>query len=271
MADIVLPFFNEARLVIRCLHSLQASAGETNRVILVDDGSARQEREAVDAFLATSALDADVVTHADNRGFKEAARSGLATSRSRYAILLNSDTVVTPAFDTLLLEALEEDASVAAAAPVSNHPTDLYQFRASLYTAPNADGIELYAAIMRSAMLARASGRKLVDAPYLTGMCLALDRDAFDAAGGFGEGYRHGYFEDLALSCRLRALGHRLVVREDCFVFHQGHATYRKKAEDEKLAIIRHNFRLFTSEWGHEPEHRELLRKMEQAGRAFPI
>ena len=70
-------------------------------------------------------------------------------------------------------------------------------------------------------------------------MCLALNRSAFDEAGGFGEEYRHGYFEDLALSCRLRTLGYRLAIREDCFVYHEGHASYRNRPRDEKFEIIR--------------------------------
>lgn len=270
MIEIVIPIYNEARLVIRCLRALRAST-EASRLILVDDGSAWAERALLDDYLASASLEVRMITHEVNRGFKEAARSGLDATTGRQVILLNTDTVVTPGFDTRLIAALGEGGNVAAAAPVSNHPTDLYQYRPALYIAPETTGPALFERIARNATVVARGGRRTVEAPYLTGMCLAFDRELFEAAGGFGAEYRHGYFEDLALSARLRQQGHRLAVCEDCFVFHQGHASYRHKSSNEKIAIIQHNFRQFSQEWGDEPEHSDLLRRMELAGQVHPI
>jgi GT2 family glycosyltransferase len=270
MAEIILPFYGQHRLVARCVKSVQVATNGRCRLILVDDASAPEEREAVERF-CTGLRGVEILSHTQNRGFKESARTGLRESRDARVILLNSDTIVTPDFDVLLLDALGEP-GVAAAAPVSNHPTDLYQFREYLHEAPEAVASEPFRAVARLAL----RNRRLADgnvtyAPYLTGMCLALNRSAFDEAGGFGEEYRHGYFEDLALSCRLRTLGYRLAIREDCFVYHEGHASYRNRPRDEKFEIIRSNFVVFSDQWAHLPEHPGLVEKMEYAGQRYPI
>lgn len=270
MPDIVVPFYEQAQLAVRCLKSVEISCGSRNRVIVVDDGSSEAQRELLTASIAALALDVVVLVHPVNRGFREAATTGLQAVSGSHAILLNTDTIVTPDFDLLLLDAFCEP-HVAAAAPVSGHPTDLYQYRPALAERAAPDRGDAFRVVAHMAARARRAGRRLTSAPYLTGMCLALDRSALEAAGGFDSSYRHGYFEDLALSCRLRSLGYRLVVREDCFVYHEGHASYRTRPQDEKIANITHNFTLFSTDWGHLPEHADLVSRMELAGKAHPI
>lgn len=269
MPDIVVPFFNQARLAARCLKSIEVACGPRNRVIVVDDGSSAAEREILFS-LAPPELDLTVLTHPVNRGFREAATTGLAAAAGSHVILLNTDAIVTPDFDRMLIEAFEQP-RVAAAAPASGHPTDLYQYRAALGERASADGADIFRVVGRMAARARSAGRTFTAAPYLTGMCLALDRAALDAAGGLDPRYRHGYFEDLALSCRLRALGYGLVIREDCFVYHEGHASYRARPQEEKISDILHNFEIFSAAWGHLPEHDDLVTRMEIAGRTHPI
>jgi GT2 family glycosyltransferase len=272
MAQIIVPFYGQHRLVLRCLKSVQVSTSGRSRIILVDDCSSAAEREAVERFCGGLDCEIRILSHTENRGFKESVRTGLRESSDPQVILLNSDTIVTPDFDVSLLEVLNRQTQVRAVAPVSNHPTDLYQFREYLHEAPQLIREDPYRAVARLALRTRRlAGNQVSYSPYLTGMCLALDRAALEEAGGFGDEYRHGYFEDLALSCRLRTLGYRLAIREDCFVYHEGHASYRKRAQQEKFDIIRHNFGVFSSQWGHLPEHSDLLQKMESAGTQYPI
>ncbi|HEX5759808.1 MAG TPA: glycosyltransferase [Thermoanaerobaculia bacterium] len=270
-ADVLVPFFNKHEVLLRCLRALLAAIGRRHHVVLIDDGSRPWERHAVDEFVARAGRPIEVVTLPENRGYKEALCAGFRAGRRPYVLFLNSDAVVTPGFDLRLLEAMA-DPLVGAAAPVSNHPTDLFQYR------PALAGLRPEAAVDPGADLDRRFRRlrpvpagTITAAPYLTGMCLALERGLFERVGLFGLAYRHGYFEDLALSCQLRQLGYRLVVREDCFVYHQGHATYTEKTQDEKSDIVFHNFRIFEAEWGHMPEHADLRQRMDYAGEVAPL
>ena len=272
-ADLILPYWNREELVRQCLRSLVAAGVGDRRVVVVDDGSSPQQRASVDRELARLPLRAQVVTHDTNRGYKEAIHSGVEVCSAPYLVLLNSDSILTPGFVEALVGVMEDRPEVAAVAPVSNHPTDLFQFRKELYLDPRdpRDAARLLRDVFGLTLRAKKRRPRVTTAPYLTGMCLALRRELFKELGGFGAHYLHGYFEDMALSCRLRDLGHTLAIREDCFVYHQGHGTYRDKPSEEKQRIIHHNFAIFARDWGHLPEHPSLLRLMEHAGREFPV
>lgn len=272
MIDVIIPFFNQHALLARCLKSLELSACRELEVVLVDDGSAAEETERVRALCGRLTLPVRLVSHAENRGYKESIHTGLAACGHPHVILLNSDTVLTPGFADRLVDVLRTRPEIRAVAPVSNNPTDLYQYREYLDVPADAEGKALYGAIAAlSGQAGRQAAGRLTVAPYLTAMCLALDREVFDRVGYFGANYRYGYFEDLALCCAIRDLGYRLAVREDCFVYHQGQGTFRDKRRSERIEIIRHNFAEFTAAWGHLPEHQDLLRHMELAGRACPV
>jgi len=270
--DVIIPFYNQHQLLGRCLKSLELAGCRDLEVILVDDGSAAAELDRVRDFSRRLSLPSRLLSHPENRGYKESIHSGLAVCDNRYVILLNSDTIVTPGFADRLIEVLSEHPEIRAVGPASNNPTDLYQYREYLELPENAAAGALYRAIAEfSGQARRQSAGRLTSVPYLTAMCLALDREVFDRVGYFGARYRYGYFEDLALSCAIRELGFKLAVCEDCFVYHQGQGTFRDKRRSEKIEIIRYNFSAFTAEWGHLPEHEDLLRRMELAGRACPV
>jgi GT2 family glycosyltransferase len=272
MVDVIIPFHGQLHLLARCLKSVELSACTGLELVLVDDGSTTAEHERVRALCGRLALPARLISHPENRGYKESIHTGLAACQNRHVILLNSDTILTPGFADRLVAVLERDGAVRAVAPVSNNPTDLYQYREYLDMPPSAGGDGLFWAIGElSRQASRQAAGRLTVAPYLTAMCLALDRDVFDQAGYFGPRYRYGYFEDLALCCAIRALGFKLAIREDCFVYHQGHGTFRNKRRSERIEIIRHNFEVFASDWGHLPEHQDLLRQMDLAGRSCPV
>jgi GT2 family glycosyltransferase len=270
--DVVIPFFNQHRLLLRCLKSLELAACRDLEVVLVDDGSAPEESARVDDFCGRLSLPIRRVRHAENRGYKESIHTGLLACDNPYVILLNSDTLLTPGFADRLVDVLLAQDEVRAVAPVSNHPTDLYQYRAYLDLPAAAEDGAFYRAIAeRTAQASRQAAGRLTLAPYLTAMCLALDREVFDRVGYFGANYRYGYFEDLALCCAIRQLGFQLAIREDCFVYHQGQGTFSSKQRSERIEIIRHNFAEFTAAWGHLPEYPDLLRRMDLAGRACPV
>jgi len=267
--DIVIPSYNNSGILSRCLMALEQGAPGRHRVLVVDDGSGPEHRARVADVIASLDRDAQVLTHDVNKGFKEAILTAMRFSTARYVLLLNDDTVPTADFDLKLLEAIHGDHQTRAVGPVSNHPTDLFQYRPELRSIASDGSIDPARLAARFEERRREQGT--TEVPFLTGMCLLLDRNVFEQAGYFDGAYEHGYFEDLELCCRLRAMGHRLQVREDCFVYHVGHETYKHKATEEKHRIIMRNFGIYEAAWSHLPEHQELLRRMEYAGQEHPI
>ena len=139
-------------------------------------------------------------------------------------------------------------------------------------TAPAPDFASLVKAVLAHAKSRRVEhAGKVTEAPYLTGMCLAFNRAAAEEVGWFGSDYVHGYCEDLDLCCRLRAAGRRLALREDCFVYHAGHASYGSMDRAWLVPALMNNYRLFSARWEHLPEHESLLRLIRQAGQTEAI
>ncbi|MFT5823029.1 MAG: GT2 family glycosyltransferase [Crocinitomix sp.] len=250
----------------RCLNSIKHNSEEDHNIILVDDGSDFEERQKIDAYLKNSDLKVNIATHQENKGYKLAITTGLNLVESSLVILLNNDTVVTNGYDKKLIEPILNHKEIAATAPVSNHPTDLYQYRVSM-----SDCTPENISAFQSKLALESHKNKYTPAPYLTGMCMALDYDLFRHTGLFDADYIHGYFEDLALSCKIRDNGHELIIVEDCLVYHDGHSTYKEKSQSEKGEIVMHNFEIFEKDWGHLPDHEDLLEKMDYAGKVCPL
>lgn len=271
MIDIIIPFYNKSTLTNRCIRSVMQASALRGRIVLVDDGSEEEESYKVLQYIRDAQWPYLFLRKQKNEGYKEAIRTGIQKCTARYVLLLNNDTLLPTAFDETLVQILRTNPRIKASAPVSNHPTDLFQFRGNLYHL-SFDEYRSPAEIQEAFHQSNpgiTAGFTL--SPYLTGMCLALEKAVFEESGIFADFYRNGYFEDLDLCCRIRHKGYQLAIAENCFVYHQGHATYRHKSQEEKHSIIFHNFKVFSDRWGHLAEHQDLLLKMKFAGEEDPI
>jgi glycosyltransferase involved in cell wall biosynthesis len=105
--SVVVPTFNRARFIERCLGSVLTQDFPDFEVIVVDDGSSDGTDLRLQA-LAHPAL--RVIRHDTNRGVGPARNSGIAAARSDWIVPLDSD-------DELVPGALARMHSLAAAAP----------------------------------------------------------------------------------------------------------------------------------------------------------
>lgn len=94
--------------------------------------------------------------------------------------------------------------------------------------------------------------------PAATAACLLIRREAFDAVGGFTEGYRYGQ-EDVELGLKLSASGRRKVVSSGrAVLFHHEFGTQNVEGRDFMRINRMGNWRLLLERWGPQL-HRELL------------
>lgn len=280
--DILIPFYNQHKLLSRCLKSVELSGYRDGKIVIVNDCSDPHDLSVIEDVCADLNQEITIVSHKTNKGFKESILTGVKKCRNSYVILVNSDTVVTDNFAHKLTGVMLKDKRFRAVAPISNHPTDLYQFRKKLYLKQQFDDNDHHTIIARFEPLLKKrwlynikkrcfSSANVTEAFYLSANCLALDREVFERAGFLYGGYDHGYFEDLDLCCSIRDLGYKLAVNEDCFVFHRGQGSYTVKSREWKEQLVWKNYYIFKERWGHLPEHRDLEKRMYWAGRECPI
>ncbi len=245
-ADIILPFHNGVDMLIPCLGALATARTDAN-VFLVDDGSKTTERQRAQRAATALPLRVTWITSPQRLKFVKAVNFAWQRCTSPVVVILNSDTVPPAGLLSKLTSALDDHPGLAAVAPTSDNPVDLYQHR------------------LRKPRPHSGPSNDITDVPYLTAMCLAIRRSA---VGGqiFDPAFSPGYFEDLDLSCRLRSAGWRLSVVEACRIRHLGQGTFGRDPERGK--IVSRNYSRFASRWSHMPEHSDLVIRL--SGSAMP-
>ena len=205
---------------LTCLDTL-ASAG-VDEVVVVDTGSTDGTGDAVRATHPEVR-----VLVVDNVGFGAGANLGVAATRAPVVVVCNADVRFAPGSVAELAVRLDAASDVAAAGPAVRFPDGRLQASARrLPDLATAVGHAVFARLWpTNPWTARyratdADPGSPRDVDWLSGCCLAVRRDAFEAVGGFDPGY-FLYVEDVDLGVRLRASGWRLRYEPSARVVHE--------------------------------------------------
>ena len=114
IVSIIVPAYNVANYIERCLLSLVQQSFKNIEIIVIDDGSEDMTSEIIDAF---GSMDSRlVVIHQQNRGVSAARNEGIEISKGEYIAFVDSDDYVDENFIFNLHEAITKydcDISVA--------------------------------------------------------------------------------------------------------------------------------------------------------------
>ena len=107
--SVIIPAFNAAAYLSRCLQSLQAQTFRDWEAIVVDDGSTDGTPALLDSFAAQDARIRAI--HKENGGVSFARNSALALADGKYVLFVDSDDFLHPQAMELCLNLAEKDAS----------------------------------------------------------------------------------------------------------------------------------------------------------------
>ncbi len=99
--SVIIPTYEHAHTIIRCLNSVFAQTFKDTEVIVVDDGSTDGTGEKLKPF-----LDRIIYKRTANCGAPKARNAGFALSHGRFVIFLDADIVMKPEMLSTLYEAL---------------------------------------------------------------------------------------------------------------------------------------------------------------------
>lgn len=198
---IVIPSFESGPMVAEAAASARDCLGGTDDVVVVDDGSTDRRSLQV---LEGLRRDGFTVHRQANAGVSVARNRGLASLRTPYAFVLDSDDLIEPGAATIAADLLDADADIAIVAGAGIDFTG---------TAPDpgdpavSPGEVTRRDMWRSSRIATASAFRVED---------------WASSGGFPPGVAVG--EDWVFWLRLLRDGGRVLTADAVFVRHRLHA-----------------------------------------------
>jgi GT2 family glycosyltransferase len=230
---VVVTYDSEAPLATT-LPALAAELRAGDELIVVDNAS----RDGTLALVRALAPAARVLAGDVNRGFPWACNEGARVAGGDVLVFLNPDAAPCPGWGAAIRRPAEDGRGWAA-----------WQ---ALVTAEDGRVINTSGNVVHFTGVAWAgqAGRPLQGADvsprevgYLSGACLAVRREAFEAVAGFSPEF-FLYHEDLDLSLRLRLAGGRLGLEPDARVehdyeFHKGSHKWRYMERNRGATLVR--------------------------------
>lgn len=229
--DIIIPNFNGSKLIEKNVpHVLTAMSRYKGKLIIVDDGSSVEDREALRNIVAyfrnDSNREIDYIEHSHNKGFSSAVNSGVSNSDADYVVLLNSDVEPSHNFLESPLEKLERDDSLFAVGCMDV-------------------SIEGEKEILRGRGIARwvkgllEHSRGEVDKEdtfWVSGGSSVFRRKFYKRLGGMDEIYNPFYWEDIDLSYRAQKAGLSILFDKSSIVEHlHAEGAIKKNIKKDKV------------------------------------
>jgi N-acetylglucosaminyl-diphospho-decaprenol L-rhamnosyltransferase len=217
------------------LDSIAASGTGSLPVVVVDNAPGNAD----DASQLAERRRAAYVPLESNPGYGGAVNAGVRALAPgiEWILVSNPDVVLAPGSVDLLRTAGDADPAIAAVGPaVLNPDGSIYPSARAVPSLRTGIGHALFVNLWQRNPWTLAYRREsdpsgeARDAGWLSGSCFLVRRSAFDAIGGFDEGY-FMYFEDVDLGFRLGRAGFRNVYEPSAKVTHVGaHSTGTESA-----------------------------------------
>lgn len=225
LVSVVIPHFNGAEILDRCLTALQASSYPALEVLLVDNAS--HDGSAVAAAERFASARLRLIRLPENRGFAGGCNAGVREARGRYIVLLNNDAVVSPRWLEPLVALAEQDERVAAVQPKVrslDRPTH-FDYAAAAGGLIDVLGFPFARGRMFYTCEADHGQYDAVrEVFWASGTCCLLRRDAWQLVGGLDESF-FAHMEEIDLNWRLHLAGLHVLFCPEAVVQHNAGTT----------------------------------------------
>lgn len=235
--DIIIPIYNAYDDLCKCLQSVyQYTDLVTNRLILINDNSSDTR---IEPYLNSQTKENVIIIHnKENKGFSNNINLGMAQSKERDVLLLNSDTIVTKNWVEKIVECAYSDRAIGTVTPLSNNATlcSVPNF-CEENTLPEGMNVDQAAAIVEACSL-----KKYPRITVANGFCMFIKREVINTIGNFdAETFGRGYGEENDFCNRAEQMGYIHVMCDDTYIYHYGTKSFVSK---EKEAYIKEHDRI---------------------------
>jgi GT2 family glycosyltransferase len=205
--------------VFAALRSLESQQGIDLSIVLVDNGSAPEERERI----AREFPEVRLVPFSRNLGFAGAANEGIARTRSPFVLLLNNDAVLSPDYVARVTARLALDGRLAAVQGLVLSADGQRIDTAGLEWNSRGEALPLLGGAPRD-----EAPTDVIEVAGVSATAVLYRRDALEKVAPQGEVFEpsfFAYYEDVDLSLRLARAGWRFACEPAATARHEGSRT----------------------------------------------
>ena len=227
--DIIICVHNALEDVRRCLESVLKHTNRPYSLIIINDGSDLETSNYLNNFSTTNGF--KLIVNRTARGYTRAANQGLHLVAGDFAILLNSDTIVTPRWLDRMLTCAQSDLKIGIVGPLSNTASwqSIPKIEKNGDWATNPLPSNLSIEEMGD-LVAKYTGRIYPAMKLLNGFCLMIRRQVIEEVGYFDEeNFGSGYGEEDDYCLRSRNAGWGLALADDTYIYHAQSKSYSDK------------------------------------------
>jgi GT2 family glycosyltransferase len=233
-ATVIVPVHGCAALTRRCLETLLAELPADCEAIVVDDASPDSTPELLRGYGERLRI----VSLPENRGFAGACNAGAVAAAGAALVFLNNDTEPRPGWLEALLSYAERHPRADVVGAKLVYPTGAVQ-HAGVVIGQDGYPHNLYAGLPEERPEVDRSRRLQA----VTGACMLVRRQAFEALGGFDRGFFNS-LEDVDLCLRAGQRGGEVHYCHEAVVVHLESASRgRGERFERSLALWRRRWR----------------------------
>ena len=238
-ASIIIINWNTRDLLIECINSVYSTTRGINFDIwVVDNGSSDGSVQALRELFP----DVNVIENQSNLGFAKACNQALKLMESKFAILLNSDTILTDGAIKTVLDTMEKDPDIGLCGAQLLNPDGTKQN--SIANTPSLATELLNKSLLRRLFPQKYPGKERdfaepIEVESIIGAFMAVRKEAMDEVGMLDESYFF-FFEETDWCIRMKKKGWKVVHHPGAKVYHLQGQTVRKikyKGKDRVLEI----------------------------------
>lgn len=236
--SIIILTYNQLELTKQCLDSINRHTNMENiEIIVIDNGSTDGTVEYLKSLPYIKSG-----FNKENQGFAKGCNQGYKMASGENILFLNNDTIVTEYWLDAMLRCLHSSEKVGLVGPVSNYVSGPQQIAVTYQDIGEIDSF--------ASSYCKQNEGKYKRVLRLVGFCLLVKSEVLKKIGGFDERFEIGSFEDDDLCLRAAIEGYQLLIANDSFVHHQGHATFLSNQEINFQYLYQVNYSRYIEKWG---------------------
>jgi GT2 family glycosyltransferase len=251
--SVIIVNWNTRQLVLDCLDSLiDATRTLAVEVFVVDnnssDGSVAAIRETHPWVTVT--------VNASNLGFARANNVALRQMKGTYAVLLNSDTIVTKGALEMMFQFMEQHPVAGMCGPQLLNADGSRQKSIGIFPTIFAELVSArLARLVRPGYDARPGGYRQADpigptaVDFIMGACMVVRKKALDEVGMFDEDYFF-YYEEIDWCFRMKKAGWPVYHVPASRVYHLGGRSSKEKNVRSRAESWRSRYLFFRKRFG---------------------